>query len=253
MPPAIARLVETNELADKKGLKVGVGLQRRHQKELRQRDRSDPRRKVWRPDSPASLLERRRHLVAQRRDGWSEMKKQVNNWYHFCWLSGDNICEQHVHNLDVCNWAKNAHPIEANGMGGDQIRRADNPATQIFDHHFVEFTYPDGKKMYSQCRHVRNCFERVDEHAFGTKGDGSMQADGGVKDVNGLEFKFDNPYAQEHYTLVDAIRRGLALQRRTLRCHQQHDRRAGTHGHLQRQDRQVGRGCGEGQARGPRH
>ena len=128
----------------------------------------------------------------------------------------------------------------------------DNPATQIFDHHFVEFTYPDGKKMYSQCRHVRNCFERVDEHAFGTKGDGSMQADGGVKDVNGLEFKFDNPYDQEHFTLVDAIRRGLPYNEGHFGATSSMTCRAGTHGHLQRQDRQVGRGCGEGQARGSR-
>ncbi len=78
------------------------------------------------------------------KEGYNEMQKQVDNWYHYCWLSGDNICEQHVHNLDVCNWAKNAHPVEANGMGGDKLRRMLNPETQIFDHHFVEFIYPDG-------------------------------------------------------------------------------------------------------------
>ena len=144
------------------------------------------------------------------------MEYQVNNWYHFCWLCGDNICEQHIHNLDVCNWVKD----DSSGRGQrhgrlHQIRRANNGTGQIFDHHFVEFTYADGTKMYSQCRHVRNCFERVDEHAFGTKGDGSMQAAGGVKDVNGLEFKFDNPYAQEHFTLVDAIRRGCPTTKDT--------------------------------------
>ena len=52
----------------------------------------------------------------------TEMQYQVNNWYHFCWLSGDNICEQHIHNLDVCNWAKGDHPVEANGMGGCTVR-----------------------------------------------------------------------------------------------------------------------------------
>ena len=192
--PGYRTLVEANELADKKGLKVGVGLQRRHQKsyvngiaQLHDGKLGDLilLQAYW---NGGGIWWRKPG------DGWSEMKKQVNNWYHFVWLSGDNICEQHVHNLDVCNWAKNDHPIEANGMGGDQIRRIDNPDTQIFDHHFVEFTYRDGKKMYSQCRHVRNCFERVDEHAFGTKGDSSMQADGNVKDANGVEFKFDNPY-----------------------------------------------------------
>ena len=48
----------------------------------------------------------------------TEMEYQVNNWYHFGWLSGDNICEQHIHNLDVCNWVMDDHPVEANGMGG---------------------------------------------------------------------------------------------------------------------------------------
>ena len=208
--PGYRSLVATNELADKKGLRVGVGLQRRHQKgyvngiaQIHDGLYGDLilLQAYW---NGGGIWWRKPG------DGWNEMKKQVNNWYHFVWLSGDNICEQHVHNLDVCNWAKNDHPVEANGMGGDQIRRVDNPDTQIFDHHFVEFTFADGKKMYSQCRHVKNCFERVDEHAFGTKGDGSLQTKGDLKDVNGLEFKFDNPYQQEHYALLDAIRRGLA-------------------------------------------
>lgn len=206
--PGYRSLVETNQLADKKGLKVGVGLQRRHNKDYVNGIAQIHDGKLgdlillqaywngdgiwWRDGQP----------------GWSEMQKQVDNWYHYCWLSGDNICEQHIHNLDVCNWAKGAHPVEANGMGGDQLRRALYPGTQIFDHHFVEFTYPDGTKMYSQCRHVRNCFNRVDEYAFGTKGHGNMRAGGDVKDVNGLDFKYGD-YDQEHYTWVDAIRRNL--------------------------------------------
>ena len=206
--PGYRSLLETNKLADKKSLKVGVGLQRRHNKEYVNGIAQIHDGKLgdlillqaywngsgiwWRPP----------------KDDWTEMQKQVNNWYHYVWLSGDNICEQHIHNLDVCNWAKDAHPIKANGMGGDKMRRLKNEETQIFDHHFVEFTYPDGSKMYSQCRHVVGCFNLVDEHAFGTKGNASMQADGDVKDANGVEFKF-NDYDQEHYALVEAIRNNL--------------------------------------------
>ena len=104
----------------------------------------------------------------------TEMQYQVHNWYHFCWLSGDNICEQHIHNIDVGNWVKgDAHPVEANGMGGCTARYlGSNKGTgQIFDHHFVEFTYADGTKMYSQCRHMKNCFNSVSEWAHGTKGE----------------------------------------------------------------------------------
>ena len=41
---------------------------------------------------------------------------------------------------------------------------------EIYDHHFVEFTYADGSKMYSQCRHQRNCWNSVNEFAYGSKG-----------------------------------------------------------------------------------
>ncbi len=199
-------LVEANKLADEKGLKVGVGLQRRHDsgyvngiKKIHDGKYGDliclqaywNGGGIWhRGESPDR----------------TEMGNQVHNWYHFTWLSGDNICEQHVHNLDVCNWAKDAHPVEANGMGGGEIRRMTFGKTQIFDHHFVEFTYPDGTKMYSQCRHVRNAFNRVAEYAFGTKGNGSMGDKGDEKDRGGLDFKF-GAYDQEHYALVEAIRK----------------------------------------------
>lgn len=199
-------LVEANKLADENRIKVGVGLQRRHNSGYVNGIQQIHDGKYgdlvllqaywngggiwWRPP----------------REGWSEMQNQVNNWYHFPWLSGDNICEQHVHNLDVCNWAKDAHPVEANGMGGSEIRVRDNPGgTQIFDHHFVEFTYPDGSKMYSQCRHVKGCFNRVSEAAFGTQGKGGMTAGGNVLDRGGVPFKF-NDYDQEHFALLEAIR-----------------------------------------------
>ncbi|MCH5375281.1 MAG: Gfo/Idh/MocA family oxidoreductase [Planctomycetes bacterium] len=206
--PGYRTLVEANKMADEKGLKVGVGLQRRHNKgyvrgiqEIHDGKYGDLilLQAYW---NGGGIWWR------SGQEGWTEMQKQVNNWYHFCWLSGDNICEQHVHNLDVCNWAKDAHPAEANGMGGGEVRAMDNPGgTEIFDHHFVEFTYPDGSKMYSQCRHVKNTFGSVSEHAFGTQGRGGMTANGDITDRGGVEFKFGD-YDQEHYALVEAIRNG---------------------------------------------
>ena len=68
------------------------------------------------------------------------MEFQIRNWYFFRWLCGDHIVEQHVHNIDVCNWVKNDHPVEANGMGGRQAACE----AQIYDNHMVEFTYADG-------------------------------------------------------------------------------------------------------------
>jgi hypothetical protein len=198
-------LVEANKLADQKGLKVGVGFQRRHSpgyvngiQKIHDGKYGDLilLQAYW---NGGDIWHR-----AHSKDR-TEMENQVNNWYHFTWLSGDNICEQHVHNLDVCNWAKGEHPIKANGMGGGEIRRKIAKQTEIFDHHFVEFTYPDGTKLYSQCRHVPNCFNSVSEYAFGTKGNGGMHDQGNATDRNGVPFKFGDTQ-QEHFALVEAIR-----------------------------------------------
>ena len=83
------------------------------------------------------------------------MAFQCNNWYHFNWLSGDQICEQHIHNLDVGCWVKGEYPVECNGMGGREQRMGgDATKSQIFDHTFCEYTFADGTKMFSQGRHL---------------------------------------------------------------------------------------------------
>jgi len=193
--PGYRSLLETNRLADERNLKVGVGLQRRHAAnyingvhEIRFGKYGDLicLRAYWNGGGV---------WVRGRSEGETEMQYQMKNWYYFVWLGGDNICEQHVHNLDVVNWAKGEHPVEANGMGGREVRKGRDHG-QIFDHHFVEFTYSDGMKMYSQCRHIRGCWNRVSEHAHGTKGAGGIAS----------RERGANPYAQEHVDLINAIR-----------------------------------------------
>ena len=78
-------------------------------------------------------------------DRTAEMKDlewQIRNWLYFTWLSGDHICEQHVHNLDVINWATQAHPVRCTGMGGRQFRTGPEFGN-IFDHFTVDYEYPN--------------------------------------------------------------------------------------------------------------
>ena len=107
--------------------------------------------------------------VRPRRAGQSEMQYQVRNWYYFTWLSGDHIVEQHVHNLDVCNWMAQSHPVEAQGIGGRQVRIG-RDFGEIFDHHAVEFTYANGLKLFSYCHHIPNAWGAFSDYAHGTKG-----------------------------------------------------------------------------------
>ena len=82
--------------------------------------------------------------VHPRKEGWSDTEYQIRNWYHFLWLCGDHIVEQHVHNLDVAIWALGAHPVSAVGMGGRQVHT--EPAYgQSYDHFAVDYEFPNGK------------------------------------------------------------------------------------------------------------
>ncbi|MFW6170593.1 MAG: Gfo/Idh/MocA family protein, partial [Planctomycetota bacterium] len=115
--------------------------------------------------------------VRPRRPEQNELQYQVNNWYHFNWLSGDHITEQHVHDLDVCNWMVNAHPLEAQSLAGRQSRE-DTYQGEIFDHHAVEFTYAGGVKLFSYCRQISGCWGSFSEHAHGSRGTVNIQGHG---------------------------------------------------------------------------
>ncbi len=142
----------------------------------------------------------------------SEMEYQMRNWYYFVWLCGDHINEQHIHNLDVINWAKNSYPVRAQGMGGREVRKGKDYG-EIFDHHYVEFQYADGTVLNSQCRHIKGTMSKVDELLIGTKGkvfcDAANITDGKGNIIYQFDKKRENqPYQNEHDELFAAIAKG---------------------------------------------
>jgi predicted dehydrogenase len=211
--PGFKLLMETNKLAEEKGLKVGVGFQRRHTPDFVEtvekiHDGALGKiillRAYWNGDG---IWNR------SRREGMTEMEYQVNNWYHFAWLSGDNICEQHIHNIDVCNWVMDDHPVEANGMGGCTARYLGEwkGTGQIFDHHFVEFTYKSGAKFFSQCRHIPRTWGAEGQYVYGTEGESGVPGNinkPAKSKVRGKGRKslFGDSMVQEHHDLISAIK-----------------------------------------------
>ena len=206
--PGFRMLMEANKLADEKKLKVGVGLQRHHQasyvetiKRIKDGAIGDLQylRVYW---NGGGVWNRRRQ------SDQTEMEYQMRNWYYFVWLCGDHIAEQHIHNMDIGNWIMGTHPVEANGMGGRQVRKfgPNGDFGHIYDHHAVEFTYDNGVKMFSQCRHMPNTWSQVSEFAYGTKGyancDGKIYAG---DDKWRFRENAISPYDQEHIDLMDAI------------------------------------------------
>jgi len=196
--PGYRSLLVTNKLADEKGLKVVVGLQRRYSQEFLDKVREIQDGALGKIHLMRAYWNQGPIWIRQRQPGQSEMEYQMRNWYHFVWLCGDHIVEQHVHNLDVCNWVKGAHPVEANGMGGCHARN-NRGIGQIYDNHFVEFTYEDGTKLYSQCRQQPNTWNCVTQFIHGTQGMRELPGNG------------SDGYAQEHVALIRAIREGTKL------------------------------------------
>lgn len=87
---------------------------------------------------------------------------------------------------------------------------------EIFDHHFVEFEYADGCRMFSQCRHSDTCWGSVSEHAQGTKGTATMDSRGVYEIATGKDTwrfpgKSGNPYQIEHDDLFASIRAGKPI------------------------------------------
>jgi len=176
--PGVRRVMAANEEAKKKGLLVAVGHHLRHEDKHRQVIQRIHDGMIGEVKFLRAYFNSAGVWVQKRDPEQTEMQYQVRNWYYFTWLSGDHIVEQHVHDLDVCNWMmKDQHPMEANGMGGRQVRVGKDYG-EIFDHHCVEFSYADGTKMFSQCRHIPNTWGSFTEHAHGTNGYVSIEGHG---------------------------------------------------------------------------
>ncbi|HTN76332.1 MAG TPA: Gfo/Idh/MocA family oxidoreductase [Pirellulaceae bacterium] len=208
--PGVRRVLAATEEAKKKDLAVAVGLQRRHERAYREIISELQNGKIGEINFTRAYWNGAGVWVRPRRAGQTELEYQINNWYYFNWLSGDHINEQHIHNLDVINWLKNGYPVKAQGQGGRQVRTGQEFG-QIFDHHMVEFTYADGSKMLSQCRHIPNTWSPVAEFAHGSLGTSDIGG-GKIFDLKGKmvwQTKAGRDgHQQEHHDLFADLRKG---------------------------------------------
>ncbi len=191
--PGVRKVHEMAKIADEKGLKVVCGLQRRYQPSYRAAFKAVKEGVIGEITSGQVYWNGGGIWFRDKKPDQTELQYQMQNWYFFTWLCGDHINEQHIHNIDVANWfmgafnpvragapgpvdkadglhyVHDATPVSAQGMGGRQ-QRVDKKFAQIYDHHYVEFTYANGVRINSQCRHQANTTAEVREEFAGTKG-----------------------------------------------------------------------------------
>lgn len=167
--PTTKRMLALAEEATKRNLKVGVGLMCRHcsaRGELQDRIKSGQIGEIttlrtYRQVSPAGF-------VGPRPQGQSELLFQIRNYLGFLWASGGVFHDYIAHNIDECCWMKDAWPVRAQGQGARMYRNGE--IDQNFDNYSVEYTFPDGTKLFVQSRYMPGCHEEFASYAMGTKG-----------------------------------------------------------------------------------
>jgi hypothetical protein len=218
--PTTRRMFQLAEQAEQKNLKVGVGLMVRHCKgrqELYDRIRSGQIGELV-------LLRAYRMAGASANTGpkphdMKELLYQVQRFHSFLWASGGVFSDYNIHQIDECCWMKDAWPVRAHATGGRHYRG--NAVDQNFDNYSVEYTFPDGTKLFFIGRSEGGCHNEFASYGHGTTGSAiittASHTPGRVRLFKGhnldrekLTWAFPqpepSPYQLEWDDLVDAIR-----------------------------------------------
>lgn len=147
-----------------------------------------------------------------------DMTWQHRNWYSYVWICGDQIVEQHLHNIDVCNWVMNGHPVKVHASGGRAWRPSAEMYGNIYDHISADFEYANGVRMSSYCRqYPRGLYTNISELVIGAKGKSNCRDLGTKSPIN--------PYVAEHIAMAKSIRgdgpyinHAMAVAESTLTC-----------------------------------
>ena len=205
--PGCRLMIEASKLAAQKGITIVAGTQRRHQRGYRLI--ADALKKgivspilggnvYWNGAVP---------WVKTRAAGMTNAAYLSANWLNFTELSGDHICEQHVHNIDIANWYIGRYPKSAIGFGARARRFSGNQ----YDFFGIDFDYGEGVHIHSMCRQIDGCSGGGVGEVFRTK-DSIISSGSSVRmidskkklDLTG-DFRDGNPYDIEHYDLLRSI------------------------------------------------
>jgi predicted dehydrogenase len=215
-PVGVRTVIAASKRAEALGLCVATGTQRRHQRDYVETYKHIVDGAIGDIVAANCYWNQNQLWYRNREKGWSDMEYMIRDWVNWCWLSGDHIVEQHVHNIDVINWFTGSHPVKAVGVGS-RLRR---PTGDQFDFFSVDFVLANNMHVHSLCRQINGCASQVAEHVVGTKGYSNCQntiynLDGTIKwkyayplDESGKpseKIKI-SPYVQEHIDMVTAIR-----------------------------------------------
>jgi predicted dehydrogenase len=169
--PSTRKMLKLAQASEEKNLKVGVGLMCRHcvvRQELfkRIKDGEIGDLTMLRAYRQAGLTAKENS--PPKPDGITELLYQIQRFHSFLWASGGCYSDFLIHNIDECCWMKDAWPVKAQASGGRHYRN--NSIDQNFDSYSVEYTFPDGAKLFLEGRTIPGCHSEFASYAHGTKG-----------------------------------------------------------------------------------
>jgi myo-inositol 2-dehydrogenase / D-chiro-inositol 1-dehydrogenase len=210
-PRGIRTLRQACDLAKQKGLSIVSGLQSRYHPGYQETMQRVHDGAIGEIIAIQETWLRPPYVLYPRRAGMREVEYQASNQYHFHWLSGDDVTQTLIHNLDRSSWAlANAAPLRCYGMGGRSTLHGEIYGS-VFDHHAVVYDFPKGVRVYAYCRTIDNCYNENSSLILGSKGRCDLLRLRITGETNwthpGMKGRGD-PYDLEHVALFEGIRGG---------------------------------------------
>ncbi len=207
-PVGVRRMAAVCELAEKKGLSLLSGLQSRFNPGWQETVKRIHDGAIGDVVAMQSMFLRGPYRLETRPEGMSEMDYQFYNWYHFKWLSGDDVPQSLVHNVDRMLWIMHEQtPKWAFGVAG-RSGSFGEVYGDMFDHHTVVYEFENGPRLYALCRTVANCYNNSGDIIMGSKGTCHLHQY--RIEAGGTKWQYEGPrgagYREEQAALVAAIK-----------------------------------------------
>jgi predicted dehydrogenase len=167
-PSGLHRLLRAGEQAERKGVKVLVGLQCRHspaRQALIEKIRDGVMGEI--PLIRANRLGGARWLSNQGDDSNKLISQLQFGRIHLLWVGSGHMVDNLIHQIDECCWIKDAWPVSAVGMGGRVPRSED--LGQNIDIYSMEYTFADGTKALCGFRRMNKTRSEFATFIHGTR------------------------------------------------------------------------------------
>jgi predicted dehydrogenase len=210
-PAGIKLMQKAAELAKQKGLCLVSGLQSRYHTGYAETIQRIHDGAIGEVVAIEENFLRAPYVIIDRQEGLSELQWQCSTQYHFRWLSGDDVPQSLVHNLDRSSWVMhNKAPAKCHGLAG-RSSMTEPIYGDVFDHHSVIYEFDNGVPIYAFCRTTTGCHDSTSSIVHGSKGRASVLQ---CRIWGQTNWQWDgrcDPYQREHDLLFAAIRSGKSV------------------------------------------